>query len=131
MPKRNPQFILLLVFVLLGLALRLNHLASRSLWIDECFTFFQATGHAELQNFLDSIAEDSPPRIFKVEYFQGLLRNDPRKTPRDVTFGLIGQDTHPPLYFWLMHYWMKVFGDNVAAVRLFSLILGLSGILLA
>ena len=30
----------------------------------------------------------------------------------------IRSDVHPPFYFSLLHYWMRVFGDSEAAVRL-------------
>lgn len=29
-------------------------------------------------------------------------------------------DVHPPLYFSLLHYWMRIFGDSDAAVRMLS-----------
>jgi len=32
----------------------------------------------------------------------------------------IRSDVHPPFYFSLLHYWMRVFGDSEAAVRLLS-----------
>ena len=33
-------------------------------------------------------------------------------------------DTHPPLYYTLLHYWLAVFGDSELAVRSLSAVLG-------
>lgn len=38
---------------------------------------------------------------------------------------------HPPLYYWLLHGWMSVFGDGDAAVRSLSVVLGLAALPLA
>lgn len=34
-------------------------------------------------------------------------------------------DGHPPLYYWMLHYWMKVFGSGDTAVRALSGVIGL------
>src|SRR5207244_2108098 len=39
-------------------------------------------------------------------------------------------DGHPPLYYWLLHGWMEVFGDSAAAARALSGVLGLAGLVL-
>ncbi|MFQ6016139.1 MAG: glycosyltransferase family 39 protein [Anaerolineae bacterium] len=33
-------------------------------------------------------------------------------------------DVHPPLYFWLLHYWMKLVGDEEYALRFLSVVWG-------
>ena len=35
-------------------------------------------------------------------------------------------DGHPPLYYWLLHAWIAVFGEDAAAVRAFSAVWGLA-----
>ena len=35
-------------------------------------------------------------------------------------------DVHPPLYYFLLHYWMMVFGTSESAVRLLSVFFGFS-----
>ena len=34
--------------------------------------------------------------------------------------GALRQDGHPPLYYWLLHVWMDIFGTGTEAVRAFS-----------
>jgi hypothetical protein len=40
-------------------------------------------------------------------------------------------DGHPPLYYWLLHLWMEVFGDGDVAVRALSGIVGVATLPLA
>ena len=37
-------------------------------------------------------------------------------------------DVHPPLYYFLLHYWMMVFGTSESAVRLLSVLFGVLAI---
>lgn len=39
-------------------------------------------------------------------------------------------DVHPPLYYLLLHYWVKLFGDSETAVRSLSALFGLLAILM-
>lgn len=41
------------------------------------------------------------------------------------------QDGHPPLYYWLLHGWMQVFGEGDTAVRSLSSVFGLLSLPLA
>ncbi|HEV8297197.1 MAG TPA: glycosyltransferase family 39 protein [Acidimicrobiales bacterium] len=47
----------------------------------------------------------------------------------DGPFGAITtrlrHDGHPPLYYWLLHLWLELFGDSAAAARALSGVLGL------
>lgn len=47
--------------------------------------------------------------------------------PRIVQL-VIAYDTHPPLYYFALHYWMILFGSSEFAVRLLSLIFGVLAI---
>lgn len=114
-----------------GLILRLNNLSGRSLWTDEFFTLFQSTGHGQIQRFLDTLSKEAQPGLFMAKDFKALLRNDPAKGIKDVRQGLSKEDTHPPLYFLIMHLWMRLFGDGQMAVRLFSVLFGMLSIFLA
>lgn len=50
------------------------------------------------------------------------------KFSRDSLSGIIettGKDVHPPLYYFALHYWMKLFGDSETASRLLSALFGI------
>jgi len=39
-------------------------------------------------------------------------------------------ETHPPLYYFILHYWMNLFGDSEASARSLSAIFGIISIML-
>jgi len=124
-------FVLLFLFVL-GLALRVNNLSGRSLWTDEFFTLFLSSGHGvDVVKLVDDFSKREVPSLLKPRDFRLFLKNDPARHIKDVTAGLLEMDTHPPLYFWIMHIWMRVFGDSLFALRFFSVLLGTFTIFLA
>ncbi len=45
-------------------------------------------------------------------------------------FDMTAQDKHPPLYYGVLHFWVKVFGNSEASLRAPSAILGAATILL-
>jgi mannosyltransferase len=53
------------------------------------------------------------------------------KAPLGDIPDLLRRDGHPPLYYWLLHGWMDVFGDGEHAVRALSGVLGLIAVGLA
>jgi 4-amino-4-deoxy-L-arabinose transferase-like glycosyltransferase len=50
------------------------------------------------------------------------------KAPLGDIPDLLRRDGHPPLYYWLLHGWIEVFGDGDRAVRALSGVLGLVAI---
>jgi len=44
--------------------------------------------------------------------------------PLPELFGLLIYDVHPPLYLFLLHVWLDVFGPTLEMARLFSVLLG-------
>ncbi|MDD5408613.1 MAG: glycosyltransferase family 39 protein [Candidatus Omnitrophica bacterium] len=123
-------FVLLFIFAL-GLFFRLNNLSSRSLWTDEFFTLFESSGHGvDVVKFVDDLSKREAPALLKPRNFRPFLQNDPAKQIKDVTGGLLDTDTHPPLYFWIMYIWMKLFGDSLFVVRFFSVLMGIFAVFL-
>ena len=50
------------------------------------------------------------------------------KFSNDSLSGIIettGKDVHPPLYYFALHYWMKLFGDSETSARLLSALFGI------
>jgi mannosyltransferase len=84
--------IALLAIVLLGLVLRVYHLAAQSFWWDEVFSA--------------AVSTQALPAIIS-------------RTSADV---------HPPLYYFLLHYWENLFGTSDFAIRFLSVIFGVSAI---
>ncbi|MCX5702305.1 MAG: glycosyltransferase family 39 protein [Candidatus Omnitrophica bacterium] len=123
---------IVLCILLTGFMLRFNNLSQRSLWTDEFFTFFESTGHGlDIKNFLDNISSQQTPKLLTAREFKVFLKPDLDKSFKDVSQGLLYTDTHAPLYFWIMHLWIRVFSDNILTVRLFSLLMGMISVFLS
>ena len=86
---------------MLALFIRLLGIASRPIWYDEAFSILFA------EKGLDAM-------------LQGTL----------TTFGGSAAEEHPLGYYTLLWLWMKVFGESLIAIRLFSIIAGLISVYL-
>lgn len=129
--KRKYVF-LLLVFLATGFILRLNNLSARSLWTDEFFTLFQSSGHGvDIKGFFDNLSHKHPPALLKASEFKTFLKFDSHKSIKDVTNSLLNTDIHPPLYFWIIYFWRKLFGDGVFGLRFFSVLMGMFSVFMA
>ncbi|MBW4487302.1 MAG: glycosyltransferase [Trichocoleus desertorum ATA4-8-CV12] len=91
-------------WILLGAALRFNHLASKSLWTDEVSTLVYSLGHSYRTVPLD--------QVITIRSLLEPLQPDPTLGADAVLHYLISEDTHPPLYFVLAHWWMQLFPLN-------------------
>ncbi len=85
--------IALLGIVLAGAFLRVYHLGTQSIWVDEGWSIW--------------ISKMTVPQIV-----QEVAR----------------ADVHPPLYYFILHYWMMIFGTSESAVRLLSALFGILAI---
>ncbi|NJN61261.1 MAG: hypothetical protein HC795_06795 [Coleofasciculaceae cyanobacterium RL_1_1] len=84
----------------IGLAFRMIDLTALPPWTDECATIAFSAGHgfrAVPTDQLITTAELTAPLWF-----------DPSSSARDVWHFLRTESTHPPLYFFLAHYWMRL-----------------------
>ncbi len=97
--EAKPRAALALI-VLLAVGLRVINLSARTLWYDEAFSVLFA--RQGWQAMVD-----------------GTLIEEDDGSAADV---------HPLLYYQSLHYWMDVFGESVAAVRLFSVLAGVATI---
>ena len=74
-------------------------------WTDECATIAFSAGHGFRAVPIDQLittAELTAPLWF-----------DPSSSVRDVWHFLRTESTHPPLYFFLAHYWMRLWSPAV------------------
>jgi 4-amino-4-deoxy-L-arabinose transferase-like glycosyltransferase len=97
--ERRPRTVLLLI-LLLALALRLINLGGRTLWYDEAFAV-----------------------LFAEKGWDAMVDG----TLTEVEGG--AADVHPLLYYMSLNLWMRAVGQEVAAVRLYSVITGVMTVL--
>ncbi|MDY6940678.1 MAG: hypothetical protein SWY16_23845, partial [Cyanobacteriota bacterium] len=100
------HLLLLLLWCVLGLSLRLVDLASQPPWTDECATLVFSLGNSFRTVPLD--------RLIGIDTLLHPLQPRPEAGVTDVFEHLMGESTHPPLYFILAHGWMN------AWMKLFS-----------
>ncbi len=113
---RLPPFwfhpLLNLMWLIVGISLRLANLTAKPPWTDEFSTLVFSLGNTFLAVPLDqAIAPDI--------LLQPLQLN-PGASVGDVIHNLVTQDTHPPLYFVLAYLWMKLFPSDGGLVSLFA-----------
>lgn len=101
-----------LMWLLIGIGLRLANLTAKPPWTDEFSTLVFSLGNNFLSVPLDqAIAPDI--------LLQPLQPNSGASVG-DVIHNLVTQDTHPPLYFVLAYLWMKLFPSEGGLVSLFA-----------
>jgi len=89
----------LLLAVAVGGFLRLYRIGDQGLWIDEAFSLWLARGRRASQPLA-------------------------RQPLADMVHWVSTVDQHPPLYYALLHGWMRIVGDAEGAVRALSALLG-------
>lgn len=109
--------------LLLGLGLRLWHLGSKPLWLDEVLTALFTTGHSyqdvPLNQFFPLTALD---QVFTVQ---------PGLSCAAIAQRVSTESVHPPIFFCLLYSWMSGLQptDNwIAALRLLPALFGVASI---
>ena len=106
----NP--LLILVWLIVGISLRLVNLTAKPPWTDEFATLVFSLGNTFLSVPLDlAIAPD---------ILLQPLQPNPVASIGNVIHNLATQDSHPPLYFVLAYLWMKLFPSDGGLVSLFG-----------
>ncbi len=116
---------LLLLWISLGAALRFAYLDAKPLWNDELATVVFSLG-----NSLRAVPLDQP---IALDILLAPLQPNLAHSLSDVVDRLLTESTHPPLYFMLMHLWLKLFPTEQGlvttwAARSLSAILGIMSI---
>lgn len=122
--KPPPALVKWVVIVLLalGILFRFSHLGQKVYWHDEVFTSMEATAHtaSELRATFFTGQETAPSALLAFQ------RIDPPRTLAQLVFGLGSEDPqHPPLFYLLLHFWMRGWGDSILVTRSFAALLSL------
>jgi uncharacterized membrane protein len=74
-------------------------------------------------------------RVYKIDFqsfwhdeLHSVIESDPQLTFLQVIEYC--KSDSPPLHFVMLHYWLKVFGDNERSARLLSSLIGIAGVLM-
>ncbi|QKD83337.1 glycosyltransferase [Thermoleptolyngbya sichuanensis A183] len=92
---------MLLLWMALAALVRFAYLSSKPPWTDEFSTLVFSLGHSFRTVPLD--------QVISSEDLLSPLRPEPEGTPQDVVRYLMSESTHPPVYFLLSHFWLKLF----------------------
>lgn len=104
------HFYLLLLWLFIGTTLRFFRLDSLPPWTDECATMVFSLG-----NNFHSVPLN---QLISVDILLQPLQLKPISSISTVIENLLQDSTHPPLYFVIAHFWMKLFSPvgEVASV---------------
>ena len=101
---KNKQLLLLLLWTAIACILRFANLDSKPLWTDEFSTLVFSLG-----NSFRGVPIDRPidlPTLLQP------LQWSPDAGIADVLNHLLLESNHPPVYFMLAHWWMRLFGPS-------------------
>jgi uncharacterized membrane protein len=105
---KNKQLLLLLLWTTISLILRFANLDSKPLWTDEFSTLVFSLG-----NSFRGVPID---RAIDLSTLLEPLQFRPSANTADVLRNLLLESNHPPVYFMLAHWWMRLFepsGDSL------------------
>ncbi|MEG4072805.1 glycosyltransferase family 39 protein [Microcoleus sp. Pol14C2] len=101
---KNKQLLLLLLWTAIAFILRFANLDSKPLWTDEFSTLVFSLGNSFRGVPLD--------RAIDLSTLLQPLQLRPNAGIADVLNHLLLESNHPPVYFMLAHWWMRLFGPT-------------------
>ena len=101
---KNKQLLLLLLWTAIAFILRFGNLDSKPLWTDEFSTLVFSLGNSFRGVQLD--------RAIDLSTLLQPLQLRPGAGIADVLNHLLLESNHPPVYFMLAHWWMRLFGPT-------------------
>jgi len=101
---KNKQLLLLLLWTAIAFILRFANLDSKPLWTDEFSTLVFSLGNSFRRVPIDRVIDLST-------LLQPLQLGSDADTA-DVLRHLLLESNHPPVYFMLAHWWMRLFGPT-------------------
>ncbi len=123
--KANPPtWLKILVISLIGLGIffRFAHLGQKVYWFDEAFTSIAISGHTVPQ-LQQEVINEHVSSVAILDKYQHI--NPDRGVGDTVSYLMISDPQHPPLYYVMARLWAQVFGDSPAGVRSLSAAIGL------
>jgi hypothetical protein len=112
------EIAMVLILLFTAVEVRLPGLFGRAMWEDEAITLLQTAGNPDPQ--WSNVA--APARVAK-QLFQG---DSPLS---EITQDLRQNDVHPPIYYWGVALWRRMFGYSLEAARAFSLVCSVGAVL--
>ena len=97
----------MLAWFLMGLGLRCFQLDTKPIWADEWTTFVFSLGHSFCQLPINQLL--SPSELLEP------VTQDGASAVAGIR-ALMNESTHPPLYFWLSHYWLSLWQPSGALI---------------
>ena len=91
----------LLFWFAIALVIRFTHLNSKPAWMDEVSTVLFSLGNSSR---LIPVGE-----VISLDQVLRALHVTPGASAKDVVVNLLSENNHPPAYFVLAHWWMKLF----------------------
>ena len=104
--------LLLLVWLVIGISLRLTNLSGKSPWTDEFSTLVFSLGNSFLRVPLN--------QAITIDTLLQPLQPNPSVGVSDVLTNLFNESNHPPIYFVLTHLWLKLFPTNAGLVSVWA-----------
>ncbi|MGD1910234.1 MAG: glycosyltransferase [Rivularia sp. (in: cyanobacteria)] len=104
--------LLLLVWLVIGIGLRLSNLSGKSPWTDEFSTLVFSLGNSFLGVPLD--------KAITIDTLLQPLQPNSAAGIGDVLSNLLNESNHPPLYFTLTHLWLKLFPTSEGLVSVWG-----------
>lgn len=120
--SRNFKFkwlrLLFIILLCIGIALRVTNIDKKVYWHDEAYTSLRVAGYT-MQEFVRGV---SARRDGSIKYLQTFQNFKPGSQLKDTVHSLAVEDSqHPPLYYVLLRYWVKIFGNNITTIRSLSI----------
>jgi hypothetical protein len=107
----SPQFIhrVLLIILAGSLLLRLDSIfLKKAIQYDEAISYLSATCNQQRYALEAESVESRPAR-----YWKAFLQPGTETCLKQIAYDLREYDIHPPLYFWLLHLWVRAVGVEV------------------
>lgn len=106
--KLSNNLLLLLLWLFIGIGLRLTHLAAKPPWTDEFSTLVFSLG-----NSFESVPLN---KAIALDVLLQPLQPNGDAGVKQVIQHLLTESNHPPLYFILAHWWMQLWQPDIGGL---------------